>query len=144
MEPAAIHLGSHRGTWHVQSEGCQNWPLNYNSGMDGSMVTKFGVCLETKQRCILHWSWVGYICTCIRAHPEDTAAREHVRIPFPYLGKCWTDCTEICCVARGPVARRLTRYGRFCTNAGVTVTNLSTSIRTSIRSSPKRRLIRNI
>ena len=61
--------------------------------------------------------------------PEGTAAREHVRIPFPYLGNGWTDCTEIWCVARGPVAMHFTQDGRFCTNASVTVTHLSTSIR---------------
>ena len=85
-----------------------------------------------------------------------TAAREHVRIPFPYLGNGWTDYTEIGCVVRGPVlpskgkkgissvlsialtpffpldgrvAMRFTQDGRFCTNASVTVTHLSTSIR---------------
>ena len=54
--------------------------------------------------------------------------RVHVRIPFPYLGNCSTDCTEIWCVARG-VAMCVTQGGRICTNASVTVTHLSTSIR---------------
>ena len=34
-------------------EECQNWPLGYNSGMPRLIVIKFGVCLETKSRCIL-------------------------------------------------------------------------------------------
>ena len=34
------------------------------------IVTKFGVCLETKQQCILHRSWVGYICTYTRTHVQ--------------------------------------------------------------------------
>ena len=61
----------------------------------GAMVTKCGVCLETKRRCILHRSWAGYICTCARADVP----------PFPYLGNGWTDCAEIWCVARDPLAR---------------------------------------
>ena len=35
--------------------------LRHNSGMAQPIVTKFGVCLETKQRCILHRSWVRYM-----------------------------------------------------------------------------------
>ena len=65
---------------------------------------------------------------CARA-AVGTAAREYVHIPFPYLGNGWTDCLEIWRVAWGPVAIRLTQDGRFCTNASVTVANLSTSIR---------------
>ena len=53
----------------------------------------------------------------------------HVRTPFSYLGNGWTDCAEIWYVVRGPVAMRFTQDGRFCTNAGVTVTHLSTSVR---------------
>ena len=35
--------------------------------MASSIVTKLGMCLETKQRCVLYRSSVGYICTCGRA-----------------------------------------------------------------------------
>ena len=49
MEPTLIHLGSDCGMGHVQSEGCQNRLLSYNSGIDGLMLTKFGVCLETER-----------------------------------------------------------------------------------------------
>ena len=55
-----------RGTCKVR--GCKNWPLSYNSGMDGPIVTKFGVCLEIKPRCILCRSWVGYIRAYAHAH----------------------------------------------------------------------------
>ena len=61
------------------------------------IVTKFGVCLETKWRRIMHRSWVGYICTCARAD-----------VPFPYLVNGWTDCDEIWYVVRDPPARRFT------------------------------------
>ena len=53
----------------------------------------------------------------------------YVRIPSPCLGSSWTDCTEIWCVVRGHVAVCFTQDGIFCTNASVTVTHLSTSIR---------------
>ena len=59
--------------------------------MAGPLVTKYGVCLETKQRCILHS--VGYICTCRF-------------VLFPYLENGWADSAEICCVVRDPLARR--------------------------------------
>ena len=50
-------------------------------------------------------------------------------IPSPYLGNSWTDRTEIWCVDRGLLAMCFTQDGRFFTNARVTVTHLSTSIR---------------
>ena len=53
----------------------------------------------------------------------------NVHIPFPYLGNGWTDCTEIWCAARGPVAKRFRQDGRFYTNVSVTVTHLSRTIR---------------
>ena len=56
-------------------------------------------------------------------------ASVHARIPFPYLRNGSTDCTEIWCVARGPVAMCFTQDERCCTNASVTVTYLSKSIR---------------
>ena len=95
MEPTSIHLGSHCcDTWHVWSEGCKNWPLRYNPGMDWPIVTKFGVFLDTKPRCILHRSWMGYICKCARADAP----------PFPYLGNGWTDSVEIWYVVRDLLA----------------------------------------
>ena len=60
------------------------------------MVTKVSVSLETKQRCILFRSQVGYI------------ARAHVRTPFSYLGNGWTDCVEIWYVVGDPLAKRFT------------------------------------
>ena len=67
--------------------------------MNGPIVTKFDVCLQTKPRCILHrsWVWVGYICTCPSCAHADVP-------PFPYLGNTWTDCAEIWCVVMGPTA----------------------------------------
>ena len=48
------------------------------------------MCLETKPRCILHRSWVGYICTCGRAD-----------VPlFSYLENGCMDCAEILFVVR--------------------------------------------
>ena len=41
------------------------------------------------------------------------------------------------CVARGPVAMRFTQDGKFCTNASVTVTHLSTFIRSRSFSAQK-------
>ena len=83
-------------------EGCQNWPLSYNSGMARPIVTKFGVRLETKQRCILHRSWVGYISTCARAHvqmyPIFCISETAGRIAVKFL-----------CVARDLLHRRSTK-----------------------------------
>ena len=71
--------------------------------MDRSIVTKFGVCLETKPRYILYRSWVGY---------ADVP-------PFSHLGNGWTDCTEIWLVVRDPLAWRFTKVnaGYRCTCA---------------------------
>ena len=74
-------------------------------------------------------------------YPEGTVAREHVRIPFQYLRNGWTDCTEIWCVGRGPVTMRFTQNGRFCTNASVTFSHLSTSIRSRSFIAPKGMLL---
>ena len=38
---------------------------------------------------------VGHNCTCARADAP----------PFPYFGNGWTDCTEIWCMVRDPLAR---------------------------------------
>ena len=59
-------------------------------------------------------------CSCIR---RGTAARVHVCIPYPYIGNGQTNCTEIWCMARRPVAMHFTQDGRICTNAYVTVTH---------------------
>ena len=59
------------------------------------IVIKFGACLEAKQRCILHRSWVGYICTCTRALVQ--------MCPLSRISE--TDCAEIWYVVRDPVAR---------------------------------------
>ena len=75
--------------------------LAITPGIAWSIVTKFGVCLETKQRCIFHGSCVGYICTC--------ALRTCICTPFPYLGNGWTDCAEMWCVVRDPLARCFTK-----------------------------------
>ena len=78
------------------------------------IVTKSGVCLETKWRRIMHRSWVGYICTCARAD---------VPSPFPYLVNGWTDCDEIWYVVTDTPARRFTKsmteYSCTCTHAHV-------------------------
>ena len=73
------------------------------------IVTKFGVCLETKQQCILDMSWVGYICTRARVDVP----------PFPYLGNGWTDCAEIYYVVRDPLARLFTKGWGTLTRAHV-------------------------
>ena len=70
------------------------------------IVSKFGVCLEAMSRCILHRSWVAYICTCA---PSDVP-------PFPCLGNDWTDCAEIWFVIRDPLAWRFAKI-----NGGVQV-----------------------
>ena len=94
-----VHLGGgHLGGQRVPREGCQNWPLICNSGMARPIVTKFGLCLETKQRYMLHMSRVGYIYTC--AHADSP--------PFLCLGNGWTDCAEFWYVVRDLVARRCT------------------------------------
>ena len=64
-----------RGTCKVIE--CQNWPLRYNSGMDGPMVTKSGV----PKRPSRDPYYTG--------HGWSTSARAHVRTcrcaPFPYI-----------------------------------------------------------
>ena len=97
MEPKPIHMCSHCGTCKVR--GCKNWLLSFNSGMDMPIVTKFGLCLEAKSRCILHRSWVAYICT---SAPADVP-------PFSYIGNVWTDCAEIRFVFRDLLAWRFTK-----------------------------------
>ena len=82
---------------------------SYNSGMDGPIVTKCRVCLETKPRCILSRSWAGYTSTRRCA-------------PFPHLGNGWTDCAEIWFVVRDSLAWRCTTANggvqvHVCTNA---------------------------
>ena len=102
--------GGHPRRWRVPREGCQNWPLSYGSGMAQPIVTKFGVCLKTKKRCIMHRSWVGYICTCVRPHVQ--------MCPFPHLVNGWTDCAEIWYVVRDPLLsvlqKSMTGYSCTC------------------------------
>ena len=51
--------------------------------MERPIVTKFGVRLETKPRCISE------------VHGRGTSTRAQVQMcPFPYLGNDWTDCDE--------------------------------------------------
>ena len=38
-----------------------------------------------------------------------TAARAQASTPFPYVGNGWTDCTEVWCVIREPLAIPFTR-----------------------------------
>ena len=120
--------------------------------MDGPMVKKWGVCLETKPRCILHMGGVHlHVLTCVRADvPPFTYLGNTGRIAlkfgmwleshhqgflqklrvghsctcaplFSYLGNGWTDCAEICYVVRDPLAKRFTkadvRYVRTCSCA---------------------------
>ena len=69
------------------------------------------------------------LSTCARAAvPGGYGEGMHVCIPSPYLGNGWTDCTEIWCVVRGPMAMRFTQDGRFCTSASVTIIHLSASV----------------
>ena len=95
MEPTPIHLGSHCGTWHVQSEGCKNLPLSYNLGMDRLILTKCGVCCDhigvrtcrctTRPSCDAYYTGRGW----------GTSARARVQMPhFPYLGNGLTNCAE--------------------------------------------------
>ena len=75
------HLGGHHRWYRMPREGPQNWPLGYRSGMAQPIVTKFGMCLETKFQDHVR------ICTCARADVPPP--------PFPYLGSGWTGCVEI-------------------------------------------------
>ena len=54
LQSYLAHLGGHPHRKRVPREGCQNWPLSYNSGIARAILTKYGVCLETKLQCILH------------------------------------------------------------------------------------------
>ena len=40
---------------------------------------------------------------------------------FPHLGNGWTDCADICCVVRGPLAVHFTQDGDIFSSARVTV-----------------------
>ena len=76
--------------------------------MDSPIATKFGVCLETKPRCLLHRSWVGYICTwhvqmCPLFHISETAGRIALKFgmwpdthqqPKMYPGARWGTCAR--------------------------------------------------
>ena len=48
LQPDMAYLGVHSGRQRVPREGSQNWPLSYSSGTAMSILTKFGVCFETK------------------------------------------------------------------------------------------------
>ena len=77
---------------------CQNWLLNYNSGMTYLIVTKFGV---FRDQAVMQNKHVIY------------GAHLHVRTsrfdPFLYLGNGWTDCAEIWCVVKVPLARHFAK-----------------------------------
>ena len=82
-------------------EGSQNWLRGYNSRMCWPILAKFGVCLETRQLCMLHMSWVGYICMCTRPHMQVC--------PFSVSRKWVAECAEIWCVVRNQLARHFTK-----------------------------------
>ena len=103
MEPTPIHLGNHCGTWHVQREWYQNWPLaqKIGSGIGRPIVTKFGTYVIGDQAAM-------YVTQVICS--EHLHVRTCRCASFPYLGSGWRDCGEIWCVVRDSLARRLQKY----------------------------------
>ena len=82
--------------------------LSCNSVMARSVVTKFGACFDTKQRCTLHRSCLGQI---------SIFAGTHVQIyTFLYLRHDSTECAEIGHVVRNRLARHFAEV-----NGGVQV-----------------------
>ena len=77
---------------------CTCAPLFHISETAGRIVLKFGMWLETHKLSVLQQLMLGI--AHVQLYPEGTAERVHVRIPFAYLGKGWTVCNEIRCVAR--------------------------------------------